>query len=471
MQQTWQSEAEEADDLNRFTRWLVTNGYLTEYQVAMLLRGHADSLFLDQYKLLERIGKGRMAGVYKAVSRSGQMVAIKILPPSKARDPRLLARFEREASLACRLSHPHVVRAFESGRANGIHYLVMEYLAGETLQEVLERRGSLTPTEASHVIHQALLGLQHLFEQGLVHRNLEPANLMLVSSSGELQPPSVLATTVKILDISLSHSLLDDSAPGTNNPLRLTHEGEFLGIPNYLAPEQARDAHTADIRADIYSLGCILYQALTGIPPFRDSTALDQIIRHATETPMPLAALNPQVPGALQLIVNWMMARYPGQRYPTPERAAEALHLFLLHEGISASGPISPEALSGAAVLAPRPCIQSVPDMAGTPSVLDREVLNTPGEGPHGKLTASLSADLPREEPGAMPPVDLIPTNTAGAEEGLNFDRLLTAGRRAVLSRKPAGLERRDYLLLMIGALGLFLAQLIGWILAHLVLG
>jgi serine/threonine protein kinase len=328
--QRWLEEAKDgASDLGRFSKWLSANRHVTEYQASLLTRGHADDFFLGQYKILDRLGQGRMAGVYKAVHQLGQLVAIKVLPPSRAKATNVLARFQREARLAMRLKHPNVVRAFQVGEAKGLHYLVMEYLEGETLDEVLHHRRQLTPAEAVHLVHQALTGLQHIHEQGLVHRDLKPSNLMLVGGAGD----SLLKATVKILDIGLGRVLFDESSPaapaGPNNK-QLTAEGVLLGTPDYLAPEQARDPRTADIRADIYSLGCVLYHALAGQSPFPDTNIITQMVRHATEEPRPLRELNPAVPDGLQQIVNWMMAKDPAQRYPTPERAAQALHVFLM---------------------------------------------------------------------------------------------------------------------------------------------
>src|SRR5262249_46314099 len=156
--------------------------------------------------------KGRMAGVYKAVHSLGQVVAIKVLPPSKAKLPQLLARFQREARLALRLKHPNVVRAFQMGEANGLHYLVMEYLEGETLDEVLQRRGKLPAVEAVPLIYQALLGLEHIHKQGLVHRDLKPGNLMLVRPANGCD--TTLGGTLKILDIGLGKALYDEAAAG-----------------------------------------------------------------------------------------------------------------------------------------------------------------------------------------------------------------------------------------------------------------
>ncbi|GIW82689.1 MAG: hypothetical protein KatS3mg105_4496 [Gemmatales bacterium] len=322
----WRLESRDGyADVERFAKWLVQKQYITEYQSQSLLRGHADHFFLNQYKLLDRIGKGRMAGIFKAVHNLGHVVAIKVLPPSKAKQPEIMSRFQREARMAMRLKHPYVVRTFHLGHTSSLHYLVMEYLEGETLEDVLKRRGKLPAAEAVRLIHQALLGLQHIHEQGLVHRDLEPANLMLVGAD---TPDSTLFATVKILDIGLGRELFDEN----ENPeydMQLTTEGTVLGSPDYLAPEQARNAHAADIRADIYSLGCVLYHALAGQEPFPEKSAFRKIILHAEATPRPLREFDPSIPAGLEKVVSVMMAKNHGDRYQTPLQAAQALAPFL----------------------------------------------------------------------------------------------------------------------------------------------
>jgi serine/threonine protein kinase len=321
----WQQEAKDAaNNLARFASWMVSHKYLTEYQAQLLARGHAEGFFLNEYKILDRLGKGRMAGVYKAKHQLGQIVAIKVLPPSKAKESNLLGRFHREARLALRLKHPNIVRAFQTGSAAGLYYLVMEYLEGETLEEVMARRGKMLPGEAVRLVYQALQGLQHIHSQGLVHRDLKPSNLMLIGSTAD----STLRATVKILDIGLGRTLFEESSTEPGD-VGLTSEGVLLGTPDYMSPEQARDPRHSDIRADIYSLGCVLYHLLAGQPPFPDTNVISQMIRHATESARPLKSLNPAVPDGLQQIVNWMMAKDAAQRYPTPERAAQALQVFL----------------------------------------------------------------------------------------------------------------------------------------------
>lgn len=318
----WQREAKDAGNLAQFASWMTANKYLTEYQSQLLARGHAEGFFLNEYKILERLGKGRMAGVYKAQHQLGQLVAIKVLPPSKAKEANLLGRFQREARLALLLKHPNIVRTFQTGIADKLHYIVMEQLEGETLEEVLARRGKLPPSEAVRLIYQALQGLEHIHAHGLVHRDLKPANMMLVGAN----PDSTLRATLKILDIGLGRTLFDETAGDAD----LTSEGALLGTPDYMSPEQARDARTIDIRADIYSLGCVLYHLLAGQPPFPGRNIINQMIRHATETPKPLKSFQAAVPDGLQQIVNWMMAKDAAQRYPTPERAAQALQVFLV---------------------------------------------------------------------------------------------------------------------------------------------
>ncbi|HKB42460.1 MAG TPA: serine/threonine-protein kinase, partial [Gemmataceae bacterium] len=205
MFQRWQTEAgDTATSLPHFLRWLVLRHYVTEYQAGLLARGHAEGFFLNQYKILDRLGKGRMAGVYKAVHQLGQVVAIKVLPPSRAKDPQYLGRFQREARLASRLNHPNVVRVFQVGVSGDLHYIVMDCIEGDTLDEVLKRRGKLPPTEAVRIVFLALLGLQHIHEQGMVHRDLKPANLMLTPAPEPGPQETTLRSQVKILDIGLA---------------------------------------------------------------------------------------------------------------------------------------------------------------------------------------------------------------------------------------------------------------------------
>jgi serine/threonine protein kinase len=388
--QRWLREAKDTpDDPERFAKWLAANKYVTEFQAGLLLKGHVDNLRLNQYKQVDRLGQGRMAGVYQAVHELGQTVAIKILPPSKAKDPQLFGRFQREARLALRLQHPNVVRTFQVGEANGLNYLVMEYLDGEDLEDVVKRRGKLPPAEAARVVYQALQGLQHLHEQGMVHRDMKPANLMLVPAAQPGKADTTVQATVKILDIGLGRALFDEGDAGAGENFQLTTDGALLGTPDYLAPEQARHAHSADIRSDIYSLGCVLYELLAGQVPFPDKNPVNKMVKHATQTPKPVKELNPTIPDSLQQLVSWMLAKDPAQRPATPAQAAQALAPFMGQGESAARNPAleaqyqaylawlqaNPGAIAGGPPGAPLAAFAAGQAAAGTPVVADVDLV------------------------------------------------------------------------------------------------
>jgi serine/threonine protein kinase len=461
LRQRWlQTAGPLASDGEKFAAWLTVEGAVTEYQLGFLQRGHAEQLFLGPYIIRERIAKGQMAGVYRAVHETGQIVALKILPPSKAKDPQLLGRFQREARLAVRLKHPNVVRTFQTGESGGLYYLVMELLEGEALDEVFARRGPLPPAEAVRLIHQALLGLQHLHEQGLIHRDLKPANLLLVGA----RPESTLQGTVKIVDIGTGRALFDDG-PGNE----LTNEGDLLGTPAYLAPEQARDPRSADIRADIYSLGCVLYHALAGKPPFTDTSPVRLLVRHASETPLPLRQLNSAVPDGLQRIVDGMLAKDPASRYATPERAAAALATF------QAAGAqvvpldqdprmapylrwLSGKAEGQPAVPVAMPVATSGPTPRPSPSVPVVEAEYVPESTVpvvEVEIVPQPAARVPPPPPipGSRPPPPPMPRAAGRPKPPPPPVR-----RDEEEDEAPSGLGRRDFLMLAIGVGGLAVA-------------
>ena len=334
----WRDDTRHTDDrVEAFVAFLIRRRIVTPYQAAMVQRGRADGFFLNGYKILDRIGKGQMGSVYKAVHTLGQLVALKILPASKAKDPHVLGRFQRESRLITQLDHPNVVRPFQVGDASGVHYIVMEFLEGETLDEVLNRRKKLPIAEAVRLIRQALDGLDHLHDRRMVHRDLKPANLMLTPAGGK--PDTTWDATLKILDIGLGRELFDENTPEGQIETQLTVEGAVLGTPDYLAPEQARDARGADIRADIYSLGCVLYHCLTGRTPFPEQNIMTQMLRHATEKPLPLRDFVSHVPPGLQEVFDTLTAKDPAHRYQTPAAAAAALEPFLApNAGAAVSG-------------------------------------------------------------------------------------------------------------------------------------
>jgi serine/threonine protein kinase len=477
----WQQEAKDAAaNLAKFASWMVANKYLTEYQAQLLARGHAEGFFLNEYKILDRLGKGRMAGVYKAQHQLGQIVAIKVLPPSKAKETNLLGRFHREARLALRLKHPNIVRTFQTGTGEGLHYIVMEYLEGETLEDVLARRGKMAPAEAVRLVYQALQGLQHIHAQGLVHRDLKPSNMMLVGTT----PDSTLRATLKILDIGLGRTLFDEAMGEPGDP-GLTTEGVLLGTPDYMSPEQARDPRHTDIRADIYSLGCVLYHLLAGQPPFLDTNIISQMIRHATEQAKPLKSFNPAVPDGLQQIVNWMMAKDPAQRYPTPQRAAQALQVFLAAGNEQLAAPESDPRM--------KPYLTWLEDESGKQPIVSAaaEAASTskPPSGAPATLKPSNPPKLPKEaraagqaermrsgkrhkkkrRPPPMPDAAKTQAPTAVAEPAaaINVELVPFEPPAAVKPAKALRLSRRDALVFGIGALLGAAVTFVGALIAH----
>jgi eukaryotic-like serine/threonine-protein kinase len=430
----------DATDIDAARRLLVAGKHLTEYQAALLLRGHSEGFFLGPYKILELIAKGRMAGVYKAVHETGQMVAIKVLPASKARDPEILARFKREGRLLTQLDHPNIVRAFQVGEADGRHYLVLEYLDGETLEDTLERRKKLPVAEAIRIIHQTMAGLQHLHERKMIHRDLKPANLMLVgppAKKGEESPDR----TIKILDIGLGKAVFEEASAAPIEPNKITADGTLIGTPDYLAPEQARSAKNVDIRADIYTLGCVLFHALTGQPPFPDKSVLNQVMRHANEPPRPLSDFFSEVPGGLQDVMNKLMAKDPAKRYATPHQAAQALSAFLRNTPATRPAP------------APLPAFEQwlqAPD--------PHDAAKNAAGIPVGKLEPSARPPEPRKatpppEPAAAPDFDVELIPTPGPKRDRDDER-----RRGLLE-----LSRRDLLMLCTGGALLAAALAAGW--------
>jgi predicted Ser/Thr protein kinase len=263
-----------------------------------------------RYRVLEVLGRGGMGVVYRAVHRlMDRVVALKIIDQRLTDRPAFVERFRREVKAAARLSHPHIVTAYDSDQAADTHFLVMEYVPGTSLDRALKERGPFPVTEACEIIRQAALGLQHAHERGMVHRDIKPANLLLTPDG-----------QVKILDFGLARLAEQDNSATPTLP-----SATIVGTPDYLAPEQARDPRAADIRADIYSLGSTLYHLLTGQPPFPGGTPLQKLLAHQERLPRPVTESRSDVPRALDAIVQRMLAKEPAQRYAAPAEVARAL--------------------------------------------------------------------------------------------------------------------------------------------------
>src|SRR5262245_38255607 len=308
---------------------LVQRGWLTSYQAEQILEGNAAQLNLGGFRLLEPLGSGGMGQVYKAWQRSlNRIVALKVIRPQLAASHEaVVKRFQREAHAVAQLQHPNIVTVHDFGQVGGTYFIAMECVDGPDLARLVREKGPLTPELALEYARQAAVGLQHAHEVGLVHRDIKPSNLLLAppgkararpaGGSGTSRPAYGL---VKILDLGLARIEMEPEGESV-----LTREGAMVGTPDFIAPEQARDARAADIRSDLYSLGCALYFLLTGRVPFAGGTSLDKLMRHQTEEPTPVEALKPELTPATAELVRRLMAKKPEDRFPTPADVADAL--------------------------------------------------------------------------------------------------------------------------------------------------
>lgn len=285
--------------------FLVREGVLTRFQADNFLQGKYLGFTLGKYKILDLLGSGGMSAVYLCEDKQRQRFALKVLPRALAKDPIILKRFYREARASAALDHPNIVRAYEAGQEQQQHYFVMEFVDGLSLQEMVKKNGRLGIPQAAGYIRQAAVGLQHAYEAGLVHRDIKPGNLLLDRHG-----------TVKILDMGLSLFANDEESVLTK---------EVLGTLDYLAPEQAYDSHTVDVRADIYALGGSLYYLLTGHSPLVSDTLDPRVLAQQANRPRPLRELRPEVPAPLVALVEKMLAHDPRKRFATPAAVAAAL--------------------------------------------------------------------------------------------------------------------------------------------------
>ncbi|HMC88022.1 MAG TPA: protein kinase, partial [Gemmataceae bacterium] len=290
---------------------LVRDGLLTQFQAERFLEGRWRRFVIGKYKVLERIASGGMGSVYLCEHKfMRRRAAVKVLPEARAADPAALARFYREARAVAALDHPNIVRAYDIDQEENLHFLVMEYVDGTSLQELVRKSGPLEPARAAHYISQAAMGLQHAHEfAGLIHRDIKPGNL-IVDRGG----------IIKILDMGLARFFNDQ-----DDMLTQKYDENVLGTADYLAPEQALDSHSVDIRADVYSLGATFYYCLTGKTPFSDGTVAQKLIWHQTRQPKPVRSLRQDVPEGIIAVIEKMMAKEPKDRYQTPNEVVGAL--------------------------------------------------------------------------------------------------------------------------------------------------
>ncbi|MBA4065561.1 MAG: hypothetical protein C0501_17970 [Isosphaera sp.] len=345
-----------------------------------------------RYKVLSELGAGGMGVVYKAEHRiMGRVVALKVMAPHLTAKAGSADRFRKEVRAAARLGHPNIVTAHDADEAGGLHFLVMEYVDGVSLERLVAKRGPLPVTAACALARQAALGLGHAHARGMVHRDIKPQNLM-VTRRGHL----------KVMDFGLARFVRDgveaEAGPpgrlpfGAGKPVAdpLTNPNLLMGTPDYLSPEQARNSAAVDARSDLYSLGCTLYFLLTGAAPFaRASSLIDKLLAHTEEPPPPVREVRPDVPEGLAALLWRLLAKNPDDRPAGAAEVAAALAPYLRAEG--------PEGDRGEVELvaeaAPAPKTGRIP--APATDVVDR------GTVPTGPTLAETPKPRPRKKKAA----------------------------------------------------------------------
>ncbi len=356
-------EDSSATDLATIMCKFVSDGKLTRFQASRLLQGKSHGWVLGDYTIVDQLGAGGMGLVFKAQHRMMQRtVAIKVVPSLLLNSRTGLQRFHREIQAVAKLRHPNIVTAFDAGQFEGVNYLVMELLSGETLGRRIRTIGPLPINVALEYMRQIAQGLAYAHQQGIVHRDVKPDNIWIEDQPADV-PSTVSPKTqspkndlqensrLKLLDFGLSHVRLDH----LNDDGRLTLGSNILGTIGYVAPEQARDSNSVDPRSDIYSLGCTLWCMVTGEPPYKDKSLLENYAQHRFSPVPDLSKHRPDAPRGLVQLLQRMMAKNIEDR-PSGMQAL-AIELDALLDNLQTSKPtaqritIAPWLVLGAAIL------------------------------------------------------------------------------------------------------------------------
>lgn len=261
---------------------------------------------LTEYKIVEKVGHGGMATVFKAIQTGlKRPAAIKVLAPQMAQDPALLARFHQEAISAANLEHPHIVPIYEVDEASGYHFIAMKYIDGDSLKQIIAREGGLALSRVQGMADQIGQALDYAHERGFVHRDVKPSNVMVAAED-----------YVYLTDFGLSRAITSS---------QLTVAGTVMGTPDYMSPEQARGDTEIDQRTDVYSLGVMLYEMLTGQVPFHGLSPTAAIVAHVTQPPPSVLTSRPDLPDEVDTVIRRAMSKEPGERYEAAGALVSAL--------------------------------------------------------------------------------------------------------------------------------------------------
>ncbi|MHC4958328.1 MAG: serine/threonine protein kinase [Planctomycetota bacterium] len=295
----------------------VDKGYMTAEQAKALrleIEKHDVPREIGGYRIIEKIGEGSMAAVYKAKQLSlDRAVAIKILHPERAAKQDNVDRFRKEARTVAKLNHPNVISGIDRGEQDGLHYFVMEFAQGLPVGFLLQRGGAMDESRVASIASQITRALEHAHEAGLVHRDVKPDNILITKDG-----------IAKLCDLGLVKDKPEET--------------RILGTPNYISPEQAKGNQEVDIRSDLYSFGCTLYHMLAGSPPFAGNAKV-VMVKHLSEDPQPIREIEPDVSEEFAKIVKKLMAKDPGDRYQSPKHLMGDLDEYAHAARAAAAGP------------------------------------------------------------------------------------------------------------------------------------
>lgn len=405
---------------------LIQDGTITYFQSEQFMLGKWRGFTIGKFKLLERVGVGGMGQVFLCEHMfMKKRVAVKVLPPAKADQPAALGRFYREARAAGSLDHPNIVHTHDIDQDGNLHFIVMDYIEGSNLLDVVKKFGAMDIRRATSYIRQTAVGLDYAFRNAIIHRDIKPGNI-LIDRKG----------VARILDLGLARFINDHS-----DQLTMKYDDKIvLGTADYVAPEQIANSHSVDIRADIYALGASYYFLLAGHPPFPTGTVSQKLLWHRTKDPTPIRQIRPDVPDAIAVIIEKMMSKDPKARYQTPAQVAADLEPFLVEPVALPTAEempmLSPAAMShklpAEPVLEPAALAAVAGAIGGSAKLGAATMMASPATSPFGPTANSpwdnapapvrrntppspLASVKPSSRPG-MKPVSLAPPSRAAVD-------------------------------------------------------